>query len=71
MSRDNSFWQRFGLAIGAGIQDNQLALPYEWDERSQASPMSKTASIRKLSWPRRTAQTPAFESNLEMETLAA
>lgn len=71
MSRDKNLWHRLGLAIGAGIQDNQLALPYEWDERLQASPMSKTASIRKISWPQRTAQTPAVDSTLEMETLAA
>ncbi len=71
MSWDNGFWQRLGLAIGAGIQDNQLALPYEWDERAQSSATPKTASIKKFTWLHRTAQTPAYDSQFQINSLAA
>lgn len=71
MSRDNGFWQRFGLTLGADIQDNQLALPHEWDEPVPSSPTRKTASIRKFTWLQRTAPTPAYDSHFQMKSLAA
>jgi hypothetical protein len=70
MSRDKNLWLRFGLAIGAGIQDNQLALPCEWDESLQSSSHVPTVSTRKTFRPQHAAKTPAFASKLHLESAA-
>ncbi len=70
MSREKNLWLRLGLAIGAGIQDNQLALPHEWDESLQSSAPASTSTSRKSFWLHRGAQTPAYDSQLRVESVA-
>lgn len=53
MSREKNPWFHFGLAIGANIQDNQLALPREWND-NLPSP-----SARHPTPPRKISITPA------------
>lgn len=64
MSWEKNPWFNFGLAIGANIQDNQLALPREWNDNLP----SPTA--RQPSPPRKVSVTPAhprreFEKRLQ------
>ncbi len=50
MSRDKNLWLNFGRAIGANIQDNQLALPCDWNDDSQTPATRNSSSPRKNSF---------------------
>ncbi|NUO79689.1 hypothetical protein HUU05_06410 [candidate division KSB1 bacterium] len=50
MSWDNNLWRKFGLAIGANIQDNQLALPGDWNDDLPSPTTHNSSSPRKNSF---------------------
>lgn len=49
MSREKNPWFNFGLAIGANIQDNQLALPSNWRDDLQSPAARQPSPPRKVS----------------------
>lgn len=71
MSRDKNLWHRLGLAFGAGIQDNQLALPYEWEDFSPPSRSSSNQTARKIFRPAPEAKTRSFSLPRRVESMAA
>ena len=71
MSRDKNLWQSLGLAFGAGIQDNQLALPYEWEEFSPPSRASSQQTAQNIFWPASSGKAPRFNLQPRGESVVA
>lgn len=71
MSRDKNLWQSLGLAFGAGIQDNQLALPYEWEEFSPPSRASSKQTVQNTFWSATSGNAPRFNLQGRTESVVA